>query len=190
MLIYLFLFLSFLQVGAFGLGGNAGAQALLEHEAITLHHWLSPAQMADLMVFCRTLPGGTGLNAATLSGSLAAAAKFGFWGCAAASAVSVAGLALPAVAWTAVARRFKDKLKGNGLFECALVLLRPLVPGLIAGAAILMMRAENFSTPGETPWDFGVSLFLFVSTLVGVGLYRFNAVFMILLCGVAGWILL
>ena len=65
MLIYLFLFLSFTQMGLFGLGGSLGTQALLEHDLITLHKWLTPAQMADLMVFCRALPGGTGINAAT-----------------------------------------------------------------------------------------------------------------------------
>ena len=75
MLAFLFLFLSFAQVGLLGLGGSAGSQALLEHELLTLHHWLSPEQLADLMVFCRTLPGGTGLNAAVLGGSAASAAS-------------------------------------------------------------------------------------------------------------------
>ena len=56
MMIFLILFLSFFQVSFLGIGGNASAQALIEHEVITLHHWFTPAQMADLMVFCRLLP--------------------------------------------------------------------------------------------------------------------------------------
>lgn len=80
MLLFLFLLLSFLQVGFLGIGGNASAQALLEHEVITLHHWLTPGQMADLMAFCRILPGGTGINTATLASTLAASSQFGFWG--------------------------------------------------------------------------------------------------------------
>ena len=50
MMIFLILFLSFFQVSFLGIGGNASAQALIEHEVITLHHWFTPAQMADLMV--------------------------------------------------------------------------------------------------------------------------------------------
>ena len=80
MMIFLILFLSFFQVSFLGIGGNASAQALIEHEVITLHHWFTPAQMADLMVFCRLLPGGTGLNTATLTATIATANKFGFFG--------------------------------------------------------------------------------------------------------------
>lgn len=190
MLLFLLLFLSFAQVGLLGLGGNAGSQALLEHEIITLHHWLTPAQLSDLMVFCRTLPGGTGLNAATLTGYLAASARFGFWGTLGASLISVVGLALPAAAWTALITKLKDHKRYQSLLDSLLVLLRPMIPGLIIAAAVLMMRADNFGSPTENPWNFWVSIFLFVATLIGTGVYRFNALFMILVCGVAGCILL
>lgn len=189
MLLFLLLFLSFAQVGFFGLGGDAGAQAVLEHEAITLHHWLTPGQMADLMTFCRVLPGGTGVSAATLTGSLAGAARFGFGGAVAASIVAVMGLVLPAVTWTAIVGKIQSLGKYSHIFGCVMTLLRPLVPGLIAAAAILMMREENFGNPAVTPWDFGVSVFLFTATLIGVGVYRVNAAFMVLLCGLAGWLL-
>lgn len=71
-----------------------------------------------------------------------------------------------------------------------MVVLRPLVPGLIAAAAIIMMRTDNFGSPSTTPWDFWVSIFLFLSTLIGVGYYHINALFMVVLCGITGWILL
>lgn len=71
-----------------------------------------------------------------------------------------------------------------------MAVLRPLVPGLIAAAAILLMRQDIFSSFQQSPWDFCVSVFLFLATLIGVGLYRFNAAFMIILCGLAGCILL
>ena len=190
MLIFLVLFLSFFQVSFLGMGGNAAAQALLEHEVITLHHWFTPAQMANLMVFCRMLPGGTGLNTATLTAASATANKFGFWGTIAASICSAAGLIVPSTFWTAFYTKIQEKRKYQAFFECAMVVLRPLVPGLIAAAAIIMMRADNFGSPSTTPWDFWVSIFLFFSTLIGVGYYRINALFMVIMCGIAGWILL
>jgi len=190
MLVFLFLFLSFLQVGALSVGGDASAQALVEHEVITLHHWLTPAQMADLMTFCRVLPGGAILSTASLNGSLAVAARFGFWGSVGASYVSVLGLCLPAAAWTAIVNKLHTIPRRREWIVPVMTVLRPLVPGLIAGAALLLMREENFGMLQQTPWGFFVSVFLFLSTLIGVGIYRFNALFMIILCGVAGWLLL
>lgn len=190
MLTFLFLFLSFAQVGLFGLGGDAGAQALLEHETITLHQWLNPAQMADLMTFGRILPGGTALNTATLTSTWAVAAEYGFWGTVIANLVSALGLALPAMAWTGIINRWKQNQRYKEILECALTLLRPLVPGLIVGAAFLMMHTENIGSPVTTPWDFYVSLFLFFSTIIGISVYHFKAGFMIFICGLAGCLLL
>ena len=59
MLLFLLIFLSFAQVGIFGLGGDVSAQAFLEHEVVTLHHWLTPQQFADVMTFSRALPSRT-----------------------------------------------------------------------------------------------------------------------------------
>lgn len=190
MMIFLILFLSFFQVSFLGIGGNASAQALIEHEVITLHHWFTPAQMADLMVFCRLLPGGTGLNTATLTATIATANKFGFFGTISASLCTIAGLIVPSTFWTAFYTKVQEKRKYQNFYDCAMVVLRPLVPGLIGAATIIMMRPDNFGSPTTTPWDFWISIFLFLSTLIGVGVYRFNALFMIILCGIAGWILL
>ena len=174
----------------FGVGSNAGTQALLEHEIITLHHWISPEQLSNLMVFCRTIPGGTGLNTATMVGSLSTVARFGFWGSLVASAISVIGLSLPAALWAWLITAFKKSGKKSILIESFMTLLRPLVPGLIAAAAILMMTADNFGSPTMHPWQFCISVFLFLATLIGTSCYRFNAFFMILICGIAGCILL
>lgn len=190
MLMFLFFFLSFMQVGLFGIGGNASAQALLEHEIITLHHWFTPEQMANLVAFCRVLPGGTGVNAATLSSAMAASAQYGFWGTLAASTLSVVSLAIPSALWTSVYSTLQRKEQYKHFYDCAMVVLRPLIPGLIAAAAILLMRPDSFSSPETSPWEFGVSIFLFLSTLIGVGIYRINSLLMIILCGIAGSILL
>lgn len=189
MLLFLFLLLSFLQVGFLGIGGNASAQALLEHEVITLHHWLTPGQMADLMAFCRILPGGTGINTAILASTLAASSQFGFLGTLSASIVSLVGLAVPSTIWTAFYTTLQEKEQYKRFFDCAMVVLRPLVPGLIAAAAIMLIRTDTFGSPSTDMWEVGISAFLFIATLIGVGYYRINALFMIVLCGLAGCLL-
>ena len=117
MMIFLILFLSFFQVSFLGIGGNASAQALIEHEVITLHHWFTPAQMADLMVFCRLLPGGTGLNTATLTATIATANKFGFFGTIAASLCTIAGLIVPSTFWTAFYTKGQEKHKYQNFYD-------------------------------------------------------------------------
>lgn len=188
-MLYLFLFLSFFQAGLLSIGGSPVSVAWLEHEILTLHHWLTPSQMADLMVMCRFLPGGTGVNAATLTGAVSAFARYGFWGGVGASAVSMAGLCLPSLLWVELFTRLKTYFSSSTLFTCVMTLLRPLLPGLIFAASILLMRADCFGTPNGSPWSFYISIFLFLSTLVGHLVFRFNAFFLILLCGVAGMIL-
>lgn len=190
MLLFLFLLLSFFQVGFFSLGADAGAQALLEHEIITSHHWMTPGQMADFMAFCHFLPGGTAVNAATLCGPLSAASHYDFWSGVGGSLLALAGLCVPSFIWTSLFSRLHRSRPFSDLAECALVLLRPLVPGLIVGAALIMCRSDIFGSFETSPWELGVSLFLFLSTLAGVGFFRFNGGFMILLCGLAGWLLL
>lgn len=190
MLIELLLFLSFFQVGLLGIGGDAGSQAFLEYETIERWGLLSPELLADLMVVSKILPGGTGLNAATLTGFMASAGKAGFWGTIGTSCLCVVGLALPAFIWTNVVAFFSKRRPGRLVLDCILTLLRPLLPGLIAAAAILMMTGENFGSPTSDPWRFGVSTFLFLATLVGTGIYKLNVLFMVILCGLAGMVLL
>ena len=189
MLIYLFLLLSFTQVTLFGLGGDPAAQALLEHETLTLHKWLTPDQLTDLMTMSRCLPGGSIFNTAVLTGYTATVGAFGNWGGVAGSLVSALGLIWPAVLWAECAERLRKNEKIQLHIDCILVLLRPLVPGLIAAAALLLMNTENFGSPTESPWQLGVSIFLFLAALIGMGIYKIHAGIMILLCGIAGWIL-
>ena len=40
-MIYLQLFLSFLQIGAFSFGGGYAAMPLIQNQVVDLHHWLS-----------------------------------------------------------------------------------------------------------------------------------------------------
>ena len=108
MLIYLFLLLSFTQVTLFGLGGDPAAQALLEHETLTLHKWLTPDQLTDLMTMSRCLPGGSIFNTAVLTGYTATVGAFGNWGGVAGSLVSELGLVWPAVLWAECADRLSN----------------------------------------------------------------------------------
>ena len=68
--------------------------------------------------------------------------------------------------------------------------LRPAVVGLLAAAALLLMNSENFSSPFENPWQFYISVGLFIATFVGTKFFNINPIRMIAYAAFAGLLLL
>ena len=54
-MIYLQLFLSFLQIGAFSFGGGYAAMPLIQEQVITLHNWLTFDTFANLVTIADPL---------------------------------------------------------------------------------------------------------------------------------------
>ena len=68
-MIYLQLFLSFLQIGAFSFGGGYAAMPLIQEQVVTLHGWLTADTFADLVTIAEMTPGPIAINAATFVGT-------------------------------------------------------------------------------------------------------------------------
>ena len=68
--------------------------------------------------------------------------------------------------------------------------LRPAVVGLLAAATLLLCTPENFSTPKENPWQFWISVLLFLATFIGTKVFKINPIKMIVMAGFAGLLLL
>lgn len=68
-MIYLQLFLSFLQIGAFSFGGGYAAMPLIQEQVITLHNWLTFDTFANLVTIAEMTPGPIAVNAATFVGT-------------------------------------------------------------------------------------------------------------------------
>ena len=67
-MIYLQLFLSFLQIGAFSFGGGYAAMPLIQEQVVTSHRWLSMAEFTDLITISQMTPGPIAVNSATFVG--------------------------------------------------------------------------------------------------------------------------
>ncbi len=189
-MVYLFLFLGFFFVGFTALGGVNVLPAFLQSLLVTRWGWLSSAQFADLMALCLVCPGALGINAAVWGGYAAVSGTMGFWSAVGGSVVGLTGISLPSICSVAAINKFKRNAWVLLVKGSVLSFLRLLLPGILAAGALMLMNEENFGNLETTPWQFGVSLFLFISTLVGTVIYRFNALFMVFLCGLAGWLLL
>lgn len=186
---YLYLLLSFLQIAIFGYGGADALFAFVEHEVVVRHEWLTSAQMADVIALSRITPGAGVMNIATLTGYAVLVQQFGVGAAVGGSALATLACALPSIGFATLTERMRNAEKWRSTFDSILVVMRPIIPGLIAAAALLLINADSFGPPATHPWQFGVSLFLALATLVGTTLYRFHPVFMLLLCGIAGWLL-
>ena len=67
-MIYLQLFLSFLQIGLFSFGGGYAAMPLIQGQVVTLHHWLNMEEFTNLITISQMTPGPIAINSATFVG--------------------------------------------------------------------------------------------------------------------------
>ncbi len=67
-MIYLKLFLSFLQIGLFSIGGGYAAMPLIKEQVVDINPWLTSMQFADIMAIAEMTPGPIAINCATFVG--------------------------------------------------------------------------------------------------------------------------
>lgn len=67
-MIYLELFLNFLQIGAFSFGGGYGMISLIR-EKVLIHDWLTEEELLNMIAVAESTPGPIAVNMATFIGS-------------------------------------------------------------------------------------------------------------------------
>lgn len=190
-MIFLSLFLTFLQIGLFGFGGGYGMLSLIQSETVVRHAWLTSAEFTNIVAISQMTPGPIGINSATYCGYTAVRnAGYGELMGVLGSATATLALVLPSFFIMVLVCRMFMKYIHSQTVQSVLSGLRPAVVGLIGAAALLLMNAENFSSPLQNPWQFGVSIALFVATYVGTQALKINPIRMIAWAAFAGLMLL
>ena len=67
-MIYLELFLTFLQIGAFSFGGGYGMISLIR-EKVLMHGWLTEEELLNMIAVAESTPGPIAVSMATFIGS-------------------------------------------------------------------------------------------------------------------------
>lgn len=188
-LLFLNLFYSFFKIGLFGFGGGYAMISLIQGEVVNRHHWLTSGQFTDIVAISQMTPGPIGINSATYVGytSLVNAGYGHGWGVLG-SVTATFAVVLPSFILMLIISKFLMKYKNHPIVESVFMGLRPAVVGLLAAAALLLLTEENFGTPDQS-WQFYISIFLFIFTFIGSRVYKMNPIFLICVCGVAGWLL-
>ena len=190
-MIFLSLFLTFLQIGLFGFGGGYGMLSLIQHETVVRHAWLTSNEFTNIVAISQMTPGPIGINSATYCGYTAVRnAGFGEMMGVLGSATATLALVLPSFVLMVLVCRVFMKYINTQPVQSVLSGLRPAVVGLIGAAALLLMTPENFSSPWQNPWQFGISVALFVAAFVGTQVIKINPIRMIVWAAFAGLMLL
>ena len=153
-MLYLSLFISFFQIGLFGFGGGLAILSLIEME-VAEHGWMTQQEFVDIVAVSQVTPGPIGINCATYVGYTTA----GFWG----SVLATFAIILPSlIIMLSICKAYfwlNKCFQGNPYFEQTLRMLRFTVIGLIASAALMLIKPTNFIDP--VSWIiFAVAAFL------------------------------
>ena len=190
-MIYLDLFITFFKIGLFGFGGGYGMLSLIQTETVIHHTWLSSTEFTNIVAISQMTPGPIGINSATYCGYTAIHnAGFNSWMAMLGSATATFALVLPSLILMILISKMFMKYMHTAAVASIFMALRPTVVGLLAAATLLLMNAENFSTPSENSWQFGISIFLFIATFVGTKFVKINPIKMIGFAAAAGLLLL
>ncbi|MCD8302531.1 MAG: chromate transporter [Prevotellaceae bacterium] len=185
------LFLTFFVIGLFGFGGGYAMISLIQQKVVTAHAWMSMGQFTDIVAISQMTPGPIGINSATYVGYTSLTnAGFAPWAGVIGSATATFAVVLPSFILMLLISRFLMKYKSHPVIENVFRGLRPAVVGLLLAASLCLMTSENFGSPRESLWQFLISIALFLFAFFAQRVYKMNPILIIVLCAIAGIILL
>jgi chromate transporter len=172
------LFLAFLQVGLFTIGGGYAALPVIQEQAVETYGWLTAAEFTDLITISQMTPGPIGINAATFVGTRIA----GLPGAIVATVGCITAPCLIVLTLSVLYKKFGNIRTVRGI----LTSLHPAVVGLIASAAFTIVLHALF--------PLGVSLKgldIAAVVLVAAGVFvlrkfKVNQIFVMLAAGAVG----
>lgn len=126
-MLYLRLFIEFLKVGLFSIGGGLATLPFLREMAVNTG-WFTEADLADMIAVSESTPGPIGVNMATYVGFTVGGVP--------GAIISTLGLITPSVVIILLIALFLKNFKDNKYVQGAFYGLRPTSTGLIAAAGL------------------------------------------------------
>ena len=174
MSVYIKLLLVYLKIGLVGFGGGYAMLSLIQEEVVTKHQWLTMQEFTDIVAISQMTPGPIGINSATYIGYTVTG---NIWG----SLIATMAVMLPSFVLVLLISLSFQKIKSNRHFNALFVGIRPAAIGLIGAAALMLCNEENFID--------SISIIIFLITLFLVIKKWIHPILLIVLSGVAGFII-
>lgn len=154
MSIYLKMIWAYLKIGIFGFGGGYAMLSLVERSVVG-PGWISEQMFTDIVAISQMTPGPIGINSATYIGFVApgqvtaGALSSPLWGILG-SILCTLAVTVPSFILVINASHFIRRHQDSGVIKAIFAGLRPIVVGLIASAAIMLMNKANFAPDNDS----------------------------------------
>ena len=175
-MIYIQLFLSFLQVGLFSVGGGYAAMPLIQSQVVEGHAWLTMNEFTDLITIAEMTPGPIAVNSATFVGIRIAGVP--------GALIATFGCILPSLFIVSLLAFIYYRYKQLSAVQSVLASLRPAVVALIASAGLSILKLVAFENGtlalNDVNW---VGIALFVAAFVAIRKFKRGPILVMLCCG-------
>lgn len=197
--IYWQLVWAYLKIGIFGFGGGYAMLSLVE-KAVVTPGWISETMFTDIVAISQMTPGPIGINSATYIGFVAPGSVdpelnsvgWGLLG----SFLATLAVVIPSFLLVLYSAHFIRKHSESGAIKAIFSGLRPVIVGLIASAAIMLMNNANFN-PNGIDWQLwcnvGICAAAFCLAYFPIKIkgrkFKTHPIMIIVLAGITGLIL-
>lgn len=174
--------------------------SLIQADVVDRYGWISSQEFTDIVAISQMTPGPIGINSATYIGYVApgavdpalASTGWGFLG----SVLCTLAVTVPSFLLVLYASHFIRRHRESGSIKAIFNGLRPVVVGLIASAAIMLMNAANFNPNGidSQLWiNIGICAAAFCLAYFPIKYkekkIRIHPILIIIMAGTAGYLL-
>ncbi|MCM1377460.1 MAG: chromate transporter [Clostridium sp.] len=197
--IYLQLIWTYIKIGIFGFGGGYAMLSLVEKSVVD-PGWITETMFTDIVAISQMTPGPIGINSATYIGYVAPGTVdptyggviFSILG----SLACTLAVVVPSFFLVQYASHFIRRHHESGVIKSIFSGLRPVVVGLIASAAVMLMNRANFN-PNDIDWQLWVNIAICVISFCLVYFsipwkgknIKIHPILVIILAGTAGYII-
>lgn len=172
----------------------------LVEKSVVQPGWISETVFTDIVAISQMTPGPIGINSATYIGYVAPGSVnenlsgigWGVLG----SIIATAAVVIPSFILVLYSSHFIRKHHESGVIKSIFSGLRPVVVGLIASAAILLMNKANFN-PNGIAWQLYCNIGICIAAFVLVYFkfkikkksIKIHPILIIIISGIAGYLI-
>ncbi len=184
-MIYLELFLVYLQIGAFAFGGGYAAMPLIQTLVVEGKGWLTMSEFADLTTIAEMTPGPIAVNSATFVGQKMA----GLPG----AIICTLGCILPSLVIVLFLAYLYKKYSNLAIVKTVLGQLRPAVVAMIASAGMTILLLGLFGTSSLGDIQISsiriIEVCIFIACLILLRLKKIGPIQVVFLSAIIGTLL-
>ena len=133
--IYWQMFITFVRIGAFTIGGGYAMIPLIQREVVQVRKWMSPKEFIDMLALAQSAPGVIAINTAIFIGYKLKGVR--------GSIVTALGCALPSFVIILLIAMVFTNFKDNPVVERIFKGIRPAVVALIAAPLYNMAKSAG-----------------------------------------------